>query len=235
MRFLLAAASVAALCLTASAEAGTPYVRQVTCPIDGRNFAFTDTMSYSTWGNLLDGQPLGSWHMPLPVPQCPESNFPVYQDEFTEEELTALRTLAASADYQSIRDESSYFILRWVLQRMMPDREPIDDAWTLLSATWQVRDEPDRYRRYVAEVLPLLETASDPMQSSEPDDWSYVQIVMANLSRQSGDFDTATQRLDTLSGDLPPHLAERIALTRELIAARNAEPRGVEPDHPGDH
>lgn len=237
MRRSLLFGAFAAVLIGSAANAGTPYRQELTCPLDGQKFSFTNTMSYSTFGAMLDGMPMGSWIMPMPIPQCPGSNFPLFQETFSDAELATARALVAEPAYQAMKDESSYYVLRYVLARMMPDREPIDDAWLLLSATWQAQDEPDRYARYVAETISVLDQASDTLRQEKPDDWIYVQTILANLSRQSGDFAAAGARLDALPSSVEnTEMTRRIRLTRDLIVRQDKTPqslpRDVEADEP---
>lgn len=207
---------------TGPASAGIPRRVEAVCPVNDQKFFWTTTASYSTFGSELDGQPFGSWTFPLTIPQCPESRFPVYR-EFTDAEKTAIRALVATPDYAAIKDEASYYVLAFVIERL-DQPAAIDKAWVLLQASWQVRDtDPARYGRYAAEIVPAMDAALPAMQAEEPADWWYFQIATANVLRQSGDFAGATARLDALQGQPPGEgdLVQRVALTRELIAAGN--------------
>lgn len=220
MRKVMLVAVVAGLMtgIAGAASGGTPYQAEATCPVDNVKFKYTATMSSSTWGSELDGKPIGSWEFPMPIPQCPDSRFPVYQDEFSAEQTSAIRALVATPEYAAVKDEASYYLLHFVLQRL-DHLEPMNAAWLLMQATWQVRGDDARYARYAAEAVPAMDAALPSM--SEPADWWYLQIAVANVQRQAGDFAGATARLDSLTGELPAEgrPAERIALTRTLIAA----------------
>lgn len=232
------ATAVAALMLATPVMAGTPYRQELTCPLDGQKFTFTATASYSTFGSMLDGMPQASWIMPLPIPQCPGTNFPLYQETFSDAELTTARALVVEPAYQAIKDERSYYVLHYVLARMTPDRNPIDAAWLLLSATWQAQEDPAQYGRYVAETIPALDQSALAIRAERYDDWLYIQTILANLSRQSGDFAAATSRLDALPTPVEnAEMARRISLTRDLIARQDRTPQapprmalGGEPD-----
>lgn len=240
MRKVMLAALAAGLLVgaTTSATAGMPMRVQSTCPVDDAKFSWTTTAAYSTWGSELDGKPIGSWTFPMTIPQCPESRFPVYKDTFTPEEKAAIRALVATPEYAAVRDEASYYLLRFVLEKLEAEpAEPMQGAWLLMQATWQVREtDPDRYRRYAAETSAAMDLALPSLKDSEPADWWHLQIATANVQRQAGDFDGAAARLDGLVGDMPAEgqPAERIALTRQMIAARNAAP-GFLPDARGGH
>lgn len=203
---------------------GMPVPVESVCPVDDQKFTWTTTTSYTIFDTALDGQPIGSWHFPLDIGQCPDSKFPVYKEEFTEEEKQAIRELVARPEYKAIQDEASYYVLSFVLSRL-EEPEPLDTAWYLVQATWQVRDDAPRYRRYALETLAALDAGLEGMRESEPENWWYLQIVASNIERQSGDFEAATRRLDALPAEVPAEgsLAKRIALTRQLVAEHNQE------------
>lgn len=222
-------AAVAAGVLTAAgapAAAGIPVPVESVCPVDDKKFTWTTTASYSTWGMELDGKPIGSWHFPMTIPQCPDSKFPVYQEEWTEAEKAAIRELVATPEYAAVRDEASYYLLRFVAERLEPGdaEEPVAAGWLLLQATWQVRDEPERYARYARELVAAVDAELPALKGGDMDNWWFFQLATANVQRQAGDFAGASARLDSLTGEPPEGVAERIALTRQLIAAGDRKP-----------
>ena len=208
--------------------AGTPVRVQIACPVDGVEFSFTDTASFSTWGAELDGKPMGSWTTPMPIPQCPGSNFPVYRRDFDANDKAKIKVLVETPEYQAIKDEAPYYVLRFVLPKIEPDSEA-DPDFLLLAATWQARDKPEAYARYVSELVPLMD-AKVHEQTAQDTDWWWRKIIVANLLRQVGDFEGATARLDALSGAPPAQtdFGQRVALTRSLIAARDSRPQAVD-------
>lgn len=212
-----------AFTLAGAASAGTPYTAKAVCPVDGATFEYTSTGSYSTWGSFLDGMSQASWITPLPLPQCPASRFPVYRDDFSDVDKERIRALVETPEYKAVRDEASYYLLWYVADQLEPPREGLDGPWPLLQATWQSHDNTERYARYVALVIPLMDAVLPTLKAEKPADWWYFQIVLANLARQSGDFAAAAARLDSLEGS-PPNvedLAQRLTLTRELIARQD--------------
>lgn len=220
---LMASLALLAGSLGSAAQAGTPYTETVVCPVDGRSFTYTATASYSTFGRALDGKPHASWIMPLPLPQCPDSRFPVYRTDFSADEQARIRALVETPEYKAIKDEASYYVLWFVLGRMGEEGEGVDALWPLVKATWQVSDDPERYAHYVGQLTPLMDAALEPLRASQPADWWYLQLVLANLARQSGDFEGATARLVALDG-IPPDvgdLVQRLDMTRGLIASRD--------------
>lgn len=205
------------------ALAGTPYTAKAVCPVDDKTFEYTGTGSYSTFGSYLDGMPQASWTMPMPLPQCPDSRFPVYRDDFSDADKEKIRALVTTPEYGAVRDEASYYLFWFVLNQLEPPREGLNGRWPLLQATWQVREDPQRYARYVGEVIPLIEAVLPKVKAEAPADWWYYQVVLANLERQSGDFAAAIARLDKLDGDPPAvgDLSQRLTLTRQMIAQQD--------------
>ena len=235
-RIVLAAMAAGLLAGTAApVSAGIPMRVQATCPVDGQKFMWTTTASYSTWGAELDAKPIGSWTFPLTIPQCPESNFPVYKETFSDAEQAAIRALVLTPEYAAVKDEASYYVLRFVMEKLeQPDAMAV--AWMLMQSTWQIREaDPGRYGRYATETVAAMDRALPALKDSEPGDWWYLQIATANVQRQAGDFNGALQRLESLTGEMPDEgqPAERIALTRQLIAARSQAP-GALPDRRGE-
>lgn len=239
--WVMAAVAVGILAAAATpAAAGTPVRVETVCPVDGKKFTWTTTASYSTWGMELDGKPIGSWQFPMTIPQCPDSKFPVYQEEWTDEQKAAIRALVATPEYAAVRDEASYYLLRFVAERLTPPDgpEPVNAGWLLLQATWQVRDEPERYARYAGELVTAVDAELPALKAEDPDSWWFFQVATANVQRQAGDFAAASARLDSLAGETPvEQVAERIALTRQLIAAQDRKPTAPpDPRRPGgDH
>lgn len=233
LSFVVGVLAAGLLSGAANAVADTPFEATSVCPVNDEPFTWTSTYSYSTWGSELDAKPLGSTRFPVTIPQCPESRFPVYEETFTAEEKAAIRELVATPEYAAVKDDASYYLLRFVIEKLAGE-EPVDPmqmAWLLMQATWQVREtDPERYLRYAAETAAAMDLAL-PLRESEPADWWYLQIATANVQRQAGDFDGATARLDSLTGDMPSEgqPAERIALTRQKIAARDTT-AGALPD-----
>lgn len=231
MRNGIMAAAVAALLgvSTMPALAGTPYRAEATCPVDGKKFTWTSTASYSTWGMELDGKPIGSWNFPMPIPQCPGSGFPVYR-EFSAREVEAIRALVQTPEYDAIKDETSYYVLAFVVGKLDADFSPWNRAWVLLKATWQARGDDAQYARYATETLEALDAALPSVREKGPAEWRGTQIIAANVERQAGRFEAATARLDGLDsqaraeGEDDQDQAVRIALTRRLIAERDTRP-----------
>ncbi len=224
LRQFLAVTALAGTMIASSAEAGIPITVQVTCPLTGEAFNFETTASYSTWGRDLDGLPQGSWHFPLAIPLCPDSRFPALED-LTPEQIAAANALIQTPAYVAVREEAPYYLLSFVM-RELEMGDPIDPAWNLLQATWQVRDQPETYGRYATELVARWDADSGALRTESPDDWRWIESFVANVERQAGRFEEAGVRLDALEPLAleDADLMERIRTTRRLIAEGNSRP-----------
>lgn len=221
MRGYAFAAAAAAIILALPAWAGTPMQAAAVCPLDGKTVVYGSTGSYSTWGQELDGHPIGSWYFPLTIPQCKGSNFPIYKRDFTPEEIKAAKALVKTPGYKAIQDESSYFVIHYVLKAAGATK-PDPLAYVLLQATWQVTNDPPRYARYASLLIPEVDAMLPGLKAAEEGKWWAWQIIAANVQRQSGDFAGAEARLAALPAEVPPRVKERLELTRTLVAARDS-------------
>jgi len=230
LKTIVAVVALSGTLVATSVEAGTPITIEVTCPLTNARFNFETTASYSTWGRELDGLQMGSWTFPLAIPLCPDSRFPALEN-LTSEQLTAAAALVQTPGYQAIRDEASYYVLSYVTRELAMG-DAIDPAWHLLQATWQVRDQPDLYRRYASELTTSWEASAAAFQAESPQDWMWIESYIANVERQAGRFEEARARLDRLEplAVEDTDLVERIGLTRRLIAEGNSRPFAPERD-----
>ena len=75
----------------------------LTCPIDGKSFAYETPPKEPLRGRDLDMRPVASYRTPWPLPQCPENGFVLYKnDDFSAEELAKLRPFVASEEYRAL-------------------------------------------------------------------------------------------------------------------------------------
>lgn len=159
LRYAVIGLAVVAACAGASTP-GTP--QRIRCPVGGKAFSFTGYASYSRWGALPDGQPVGSAPFPLAIPECPDNGLVVF-DEFDAATVAKLTPLIASADYQQLRGETQRYRVQW-LQAKLGGRE-VDVLWTLLAASWEAKNGEDAARatRYGEEfVRRTLALPDDP-------------------------------------------------------------------------
>ena len=228
--------------LTTPAQAGTPYEKQMTCPVGGKTFTYTATGSFSTFGSRPDGKPYGSWVFPMPLPECPTNRLVVYRD-FLPEEIAPLTQLVQSPEYAALHGETPYYRAQWLSTRM--DAGKVDyPLWLLLllQASWEVDDDLPRKARYQAEFVERA--AAFPIDPPKVETL-ILRFRVANALRELGRFDEALIALDTIPLDVPTplvgdptidneedreareYLAEQGALLREYIARRDTSSEPV--------
>ena len=235
MRKLATIAALAAIgpLFPTPAWAGTPYVKEMTCPVGGKTFSHTATGSYSTWGSRPDGKPYGSWIFPMPIPECPTNRLVMFRD-FEEEEIGELTALIESDEYRALYGETTYYRAQWLADRLT-DETP--KPWLLMRAVWQTDEAVDKRPDYLAEfadragALPLEPTDFDLV---------YLRFLTANAYRELSRFDEALATLDTIPlASLPQDddewswLVEHIGLLAEVIRLEDtsAEPLRLIPSN----
>ncbi len=170
-----------------------------TCPLDGRTFAYQAVNSYSQFGMQLDLRPTGALVAPIPMPVCPDSGFVVYRDDFGDEEISLFRRLVQAPEYRALREaETDYFVAAHQAGKLG------EDAWTIailtLQATWEVQEMPERYGHYAALAITRLEEAGKnySLDGETGEQWWTVKLLVVNLYRRLGEFDTAARLLAAL-------------------------------------
>ena len=213
---------MAAPALVTPALAGSPMPIEVVCPLDGQKFTHIVTASYSTWGMHLDGMPVGSWVFPMAVPQCPTSRLPVMKEDYSDAEKAALNALVLTPEYQAVQNEASYYLMDFVMAKT-GEQTLESHIWMLLQATWQVREDAPTYGRYAVELVAAMDSGSESVKKENADNWPFYQLSVANVQRQSGDFDGAASRLALVEATSldDPMVKTWSGVTRAMIEARD--------------
>jgi hypothetical protein len=187
--------AVLAVLVARDLHAGTPVTQTLRCPIGGARFEFTTAASYNTWGTRPDGKLYGSWTFPLPLPVCPGNGLVMYE-EFSREQLRALRPLIASPEYEAMgATETPHYRAQWLMQKLGAPASKV--LWTLLKASWEADGNASQRARYLREYVELAK--SDPRPVGQDDlDWIVEQVRAVNALRELGQFDAATAMLKTL-------------------------------------
>jgi hypothetical protein len=176
-------------------HAGTPVTQSLRCPIGGARFEFTTASSYNTWGSRPDGKPYGSWTFPLALPVCPGNGLVMYE-EFSREQLRALRPLIASPEFEAVRTtETPHYRAQWLMRKLGAPTSKV--LWTLIKASWEADGDASQRARYLREYVELAK--SDPRPVGEDDlDWIVAQLRAANALRELAQFDEAAAMLRTI-------------------------------------
>ena len=174
--------------LAAPAAATTYSETETRCPVGGKTFKHMAIGSYTTFGQLPDGMPIGTGPFPMPITECPDNGLVIYR-EFNAEEAKRLEPLVLGPAYQAMRKaDTPARRAAWLAERM-GDREGL--PWMLLTATWEAKATPadtDRITRY--QKVFLAAVAALPVDPA-----STRSIVLrsraANALRELGRFDEA--------------------------------------------
>lgn len=252
MKTIVATLALAAAVAAGASTFGSP--RTIKCPVGGRSFTYVDLASYSRWGALPDGQPVGSASFPIPIPQCPDNGLVLF-DEFDRATVRRLEPLVKGPEYQALRRTETQ---RYLVQRLQGGLGigEVDRLWTLLEATWEAKnaDEPARAARYNEEFVRRATALADDPNSLSP---LALKARAANALRELGRFKeaealrTSLTVLPSMGGsgseaignrqgwtrylaELAPVIARRDASRApiDLIGEREAHFRCVEPERP---
>jgi hypothetical protein len=186
-----------AMALGGTAEASTPGAPQkIKCPVGGETFTFTGYASYSRWGSLPDGQPVGSAPFPLAIPQCPKNGLPIF-DTFDKATVATLTPLVNGPEFDALvaNGETQRYLVYWLMTRL--GRPDTDRAWVLLNAGWEAKNRGDtaRARRYAEEYVAV---AGAP--SGESLDVQGLKARRVNALRELGRFEEAEAARAALVG-----------------------------------
>src|SRR3954452_5221760 len=147
-RLFLMSAAASFVIAAPAAHAVTFYNVEVTCPIDGKPFKATMVSSLYQRGMRLDSKPIGSLVAPYPYPVCPGNGFVMYQNEFPETELRAIKAIVLTDEYRASRAEhTDYYMVAYVKERLGGDSYDLGNMY--LRASWEAEDEkPELAHQY---------------------------------------------------------------------------------------
>lgn len=223
MRFALAA--LFWLAATAGFAQGT--VVQRICPFDGERFAYLDPPPLASREVYLDQRPVdpsGTWAHA----KCPSSGFVLYKSSFTEAELAKLRDFVLSEQYRTMSKAHATHYLEAALRKHLGE-PPYAVAWALVQATWEVAEDPARYRQYAQEALALYD--SIPLESLKEIRYRILKrMISGELARRLGQFDSARERFLEMrdAAELAKPFYQRIVeLQLKLVRAGDSRPHRI--------
>lgn len=193
----------AAACLTlgtSSSNATTFFEEEFVCPIGGEKFKAKVVGSNSSFGQRPDGRP----YSPLPVYpviECPENGFLLFDEDFTEDELTALASAIETPEFNALREtETQHYRVWWLKEKA--GRGLGSQVSSLLQASWETDDNSERKARYQTK---FAETAMKwPRNEDDAADWFWLNLRAVNALRELGQFSRGLQWLDFVMQ--PEHL-----------------------------
>lgn len=180
-------------------QAHTSSEENFICPIGGKKFSQLMDSSGTSFGQMLDLKPIGPISAPWSLAVCPDNQFVMYKDKFTDDEIKTLTAYVQSAEYQKIINEETYY--RAAQLKRVVNESTGDIALTLLEATWQsptlpyLQEALDEYKKYLQQLKHDKKT--DEFTNNES--WINAELITLELERRTGQFDAAEQRLKKLS------------------------------------
>jgi hypothetical protein len=219
---LVAISMVASLgMLPHAVNAVTRYKLQLTCPIDGKPFMATMVSSFYQRGMRLDSKPLGSLVAPYPYPVCPGNGFVMYQNEFTEGELRAIKAIVLTDEYRQLRSaHTDYYMVAYVQERLGANDYDLGNLY--LRASWEAEDaSPHLVHEYQAFAIEKYD-AFLKRDSSGSQDWWAASVLPAELNRLVGHFDVVEARLKGLPSAPNATLVQVIDQIRSHARNHNA-------------
>ncbi|MBL8370853.1 MAG: hypothetical protein JNK28_05645 [Burkholderiaceae bacterium] len=175
-------------------EAHTSYEADLVCPIGGEKFKAVLAGSGTSYGKFLDLKPYGPIAAPWPLAKCPANGFVMFQDKFSDTELSRLETFVASTQYQELKKTHTNYYLAASLQRQI-DAPLSQLASTLLQATWEAPG--GLYSVYAAEALEAY-LALLKVEPTDSKSWVTYQLIAGELERRLGKFEAAANRFSVL-------------------------------------
>ena len=224
---LLVGLFAAALGFAAPALASKVVMRDVTCPIDGRKFKALVQLSAYVTGRRLDLRPVGRVAAPSPLPVCPGSGFPVFEDEFDAAQLGRIRRILNTAEYRKVRQaHPSYYVAAFIKEKLGYDASEV--AMDVLRAAWQAENGEKSADVYLDEALRRFDALARSAKPSEKSRATALFLTV-ELSRRLGRFEDAGVRLDRFEADIRQNnvdfRSDLIRQERELIAKRDSTPQ----------
>jgi uncharacterized protein (DUF2225 family) len=193
------------------------------CPIDEHQFKARINYSGTSFGMRLDMKPIGPTPAPWLLPTCPKCGFPLFKNEFSNEEIKKYRFFVTSDAFrQYIGAHPSYFLLAKVKEF---DKAPANQiAHSYIQASWQVEERNiEKYKSYL--TLALKEYIAFVNNANKKgDDWLTACIMIGELERQLGNFEAALIQFQKLQSEtieketLQKIIKQEIGLCQEKIS-----------------
>jgi hypothetical protein len=199
------------------------------CPVDGETFKAPTTMSYTVFGQRLDGRPYGALPVPPMRPFCPTSGFMMYKQSYSEAEIARAKALVASEEWRRWRaSETPYFLGAMTAEHL--GEPPRVLARLYQEAAWGAEGDAARHPRYLRAAIERLERFHGTLTPADDEIRIVISVRIAEMLRQAGDFAAASAAVDALpmdritASDKLKELPPTIARLRQKIAERDRTP-----------
>ncbi len=221
LALLLAAGILAAAPL---AEAGTPVTEEAVCPVDGKAFETTGTMSCSHFGATMALRRITSCDFVTVLPTCPGSGFPVYRP-FDEAASAGLAAYVETPDYKALAERSRFY-RAWMVETWLAGAghgllSPSEKFGILITG---LAHEP---RPGIADAdyrEVMLHEAGAALPGFSDDDRPFIRALVAFIELRHGERAAAAARLDRLeeAAAAIPYLKVYVGAIRACLADETA-------------
>ncbi|WP_309602203.1 hypothetical protein [Sphingomonas sp.] len=195
-------------------RATTMVSEKFVCPVGGEKFSANVIASMTSWGSRPDGRRYGTTPI-VPLTECPKNGFVYFSEKFDAADSAALTPLVLGTEYQSLRkSETPHYRAWWLMNKL--NRDPLDQAWMLLVASWESDGSPDRKVRYQRAFVDAARALSWSKDKAEDIFWTNVRA--ANALRELGQFDQSNALLDQIDvADKRPTNLDQLKGATQLI------------------
>lgn len=202
------------------------YVKQFVCPIGGEKFESLSLGSNSGIGRPLDWRPLADMGFAPPLPVCPSNGFVIAKSNYSDAELASIKNIILTPEYKSLFSEihASYYLYAVLNENL--NAKAVDQWWVLLQATREANQckYAGKYNFYAKEAIKAGKLALNKLGAEDSDYWA-LTVIIPNLYRRLGDFDSAQAWLDNLGDKLPledqAYYKLAFRLVRDAVAKKN--------------
>ena len=202
--------------------------KEFTCPLGGEKFKSLVLGTHSTFGRHLDWEPVSYMEFPAPLAVCPSNGFVILKENYTDAELEKFGSVIASDEYQRVFAEkhaSYYYFFR--LNQMLKENSN-EQWWYLVEATWEAEqcNDSEKYQLYAKEAIKAGKLFLEKNKAKEQDYW-ILNIIIPNLYRRVGEFQSAHAWLDAFGDQLPEEQETKeffelaFQLLRQAVAAKD--------------
>ena len=202
-------------------------IKEFKCPIGNESFESLSLGTHSKFGVYLDWKPVSYMDFPVPLPVCPSNGLVMTKENYTATELKTLSAIIMANDYKEIfeNQNSSYYLYAKINEKLQD--EAVDQWWLLLNSTWEAYGckNKSKYTKYALETIQEAEKSLDSLNSTDDNYW-LLHIIISNLNRRIGDFETAKTWLNKLEAIPETQEHERLAYTllKKAIEEKSLEP-----------
>lgn len=205
------------------------------CPLDGTEFEAWQDFSGTYLAHGLILKKNGPIAQPWALAQCPKCRFPLFKEEFSEDEKVSLKKMVAGERFiKESKDSTAYFALGVLKEEMKAD--PFEIGWIYLEASWEEEGADDHKYSLVAKraIEWFDRAAAEPQKKEEKKNDYYVAVYLPiELFRRSGDFESASSRLKNfpdLKDTEIEWLPSTLKFEAKLIAAKEKAPHDIGED-----